>query len=187
LLATKNHKKKSQHHSIMSSKMMKALRKKTGSSTGTGGVGGGWSAENRSKSSSYFDDAESFGELQQPTTPAGTSNGPRGGAVDHMIIPNSKPSAPTELHQLVISHDWDEMRSMLGFVDDAMSNPSSQGENDVPNGASNGGGSNMTAVKGLKKKGLKGRRGGVSSSGDGSFPAVKRQHCLAQDQSGRTP
>ena len=88
-------------------------------------------------------------------------------------MPDSKPSAPTELHHLVLSHDWDEMRSMLGFVDDAMSNPSSQGENDVPN---------TKVVKGLKKKGLKARRGGASSSADGF-----KHHCLSRDESGRTP
>ena len=165
----------------MSSKMMKALRKKTGSSAGPGGIGN-WSAENRAKSSSYTDDIESFGELQQQTFGSGG-----GGATDHMNIPDSKPSAPTELHHLVLSHDWDEMRSMLGFVDDAMSNPSSLGENEMPNGASTGSSSNVKVVKGLKKKGLKTLRGGASSSVDGSTSTVRKQHCLSRDESGRSP
>ena len=162
----------------MSSKMMKALRKKTGSSAGPGGTGG-WSAENRAKSASYSDDIDSFGEFHQPQTLAGCG----GGAIEHMNIPDSKPSAPTELHQLILSHEWGEMRSMLGFVDDAMSNPSSQGENDVPNSTSNS--NNIKVAKGLKKKGLKPRRGGAPSGGEGS--TAKRQHCLARDESGRTP
>ena len=164
--------------------MMKALRKKAGSSTGVGG----WSADSSGeKSSSYIDDAE-FSELQEQTLARNrVSNGIGGGvgAIDHMNIPDSKPkpSAPTELHQLILAHDWDEMRSMLGFVDDAMSNPSSQGENDVPNSTSNS--NNIKVAKGLKKKGLKPRRGGAPSGGEGS--TVKRQHCLARDESGRTP
>ena len=166
----------------MSSKMMKALRKKTGSSAGPSGTGG-WSAENRAKSASYSDDIDSFGEFHQPQTLAGGG----GGAIEHMNIPDSKPSAATELHHLVLSHDWDEMRSMLGFVDDTMSNPSSQGENDVPNGATIGSSSNTKIVKGLKKKGLKARRGGASSSADGSNSTVTKHHCLSRDESGRTP
>lgn len=160
--------------------MMKALRKKTGSSAGPSGIGG-WGAENRAKSSSCSDDVDSFGELHKQQTLTGGGGGAgRGGAIDHMNIPDSKPSAPTELHHLVLSHDWDEMRSMLGFVDDAMSNPSSQGENDVPN---------TKIVRGLKKKGLKARRGGASSSADGSNSnsIVTKHHCLSRDESGRTP
>ena len=102
--------------------MMKALRKKAGSSTGVGG----WSADsNGEKSSSYIDDAE-FSELQEQTLARNrVSNGIGGGvgAIDHMNIPDSnwcRPSAPTELHQLILAHDWDEMRSMLGFVDESV-------------------------------------------------------------------
>lgn len=164
--------------------MIKALRKKTGSSAGPSGISG-WSAENRAKSSSYSDDVDSFGELHQEQILTG---GGRGGAIDQMNIPDSKPSASTELHHLVLSHDWDEMRSMLGFVDDVMSNPSSQGENDVPNGPTIGSsGNNTRIVKGLKKKGLKARRGGASSSADGSNSTLTKDHCLSRDESGRTP
>ena len=114
--------------------MMKALRKKAGSSTGVGG----WSADsNGEKSSSYVDDAE-LSELQEQTL-AGVrvSNGIGGGvgAIDHMNIPDSKPSAPTELHQLILSHEWGEMRSMLGCLLYTSPSPRDKRQSRMPSSA----------------------------------------------------
>mmetsp|Transcript_8342 Transcript_8342/g.18017 ORF Transcript_8342/g.18017 Transcript_8342/m.18017 type:complete len:1143 (+) Transcript_8342:184-3612(+) len=156
----------------MSSKMIKSLRKMTGSATSSGGgnIGSG-----NNKMALYLEDGD-FGELAHAIVADNTSPT----ATDHMNLPALRLGAHTDLHQAVLSHDWDGLRSRMGFDDDCLSNPSSQGENlgDAPN---KGGATSSAQGKGLRSR--KSRRGATNDAST----TIKKQHCLARDEGGRTP